>query len=134
MASTHEDRVQFPIAAPNLNQIMSNDDYLKYRGKCKELSEEAVFNDPTLTLVRGHYFCPIWNTEEPHWWTIRKDGTIFDPTKNQFPSKGLGIYTPFNGLVTCSNCGKEIKEEDASFDSNYVFCSNYCHGYFVGIY
>jgi len=107
--------------------------YLKYRGKCKELSEDACFNDPSLKLVRGHYFCPIWNSEEAHWWTEREDGTIFDPTKAQFPSNGLGIYTPFSGIVECSNCGKSLKEEEASFDSNYCFCSYSCHGRFVGI-
>lgn len=109
-------------------------DYTKYRGKCKEMSEEACFHDPTLTLVRGFYYCPIWNSEQPHWWTERTDGSIFDPTAKQFPSAGKGIYTPFNGLVHCSNCGKELKEEDASFDSNYVFCSYKCHGIFVGVY
>jgi hypothetical protein len=108
--------------------------YLKFRGKCKELSEEACSKDPALTLVRGHYWCPIWNSEEQHWWTVRPDGTVFDPTRAQFPSNGVGVYTPFNGLLNCSNCGKEMKEEDASFDSNYCFCSGLCHGRFVGIY
>ena len=37
-------------------------DYLKYRGKCKEMSEALVANNPALRLVRGHYWCPIWNT------------------------------------------------------------------------
>ncbi len=30
-------------------------DYLKYRGKCKEMSEQLCATDPTLTLVRGYY-------------------------------------------------------------------------------
>ncbi|MCA9340047.1 MAG: hypothetical protein KDA17_04005 [Candidatus Saccharibacteria bacterium] len=108
--------------------------YRKYRGKCKEYSEKACAEDPTLTLVRGHYFCPIWGTEEQHWWTARQDGTIYDPTREQFPSKGLGIYTPYVGIVECANCGKEIPEEEASFESRYAFCSNLCHGQFVGVY
>lgn len=108
-------------------------DYLKFRGKCREMSEEACNLDPALTLVRGHYFCPIWGSDEPHWWCVRADGTIHDPTKDQFPSKGLGIYTPFNGFVTCSNCGKELKEENAQFESNYCFCSDACHMRFVGL-
>ena len=33
--------------------------YKKFRGKCKEVCEEACEKDPSLTLVRGHYFCPI---------------------------------------------------------------------------
>lgn len=108
------------------------DDYLKYRGKCKEMSEALIAADPTLTLVRGHYYCPFWG-EQPHWWTVTQDGTINDPTKDQFPSKGDGVYTPFNGLVHCANCGKEMKEEEASFESNYAFCSDSCHMRFVGL-
>lgn len=34
-------------------------DYAKYRGKCKEMSEEAVAQDPSLRLVRGYYHCPF---------------------------------------------------------------------------
>jgi hypothetical protein len=43
-------------------------DYIEFRGRCKELSEKAVAADPSLTLVRGYYFCPIWCIEEQHWW------------------------------------------------------------------
>lgn len=107
--------------------------YKLFRGRCKELSEEACAADPSLTLVRGHYFCPMWNTEEPHWWTTRPDGTIHDPTREQFPSRGMGIYTPFNGMVECANCGKEIAEEEASVEGRYAFCCYRCHGRFVGV-
>ena len=109
------------------------DGYKLFRGRCKELSEEACAADPSLTLVRGHYFCPMWNTEEPHWWTTRPDGTIHDPTREHFPSRGMGIYTPFNGMVECANCGKEIAEEEADIEGRYAFCSCRCHGQFVGV-
>lgn len=108
-------------------------DYTKYRGKCKEFCEAAILADPTLTLVRGHYFCPLWNTQEQHWWTIRPDGSIFDPTKDQFPSRGHGVYTPFSGMVECAECGKEVPEKEASFESRYAFCSYRCHGRFIGL-
>lgn len=108
-------------------------DYEKYRGKCKELSEQACAADPTLVLVRGYYFCPMWNRNEPHWWCIREDGTIYDPSKDQFPSKGLGTYTPFNGMVECAECGKQMTEDEAQFESNYAFCSGRCFGRFVGV-
>lgn len=111
-----------------------NMNYLKYRGKCKEFCEEAVSKDPTLTLVRGHYYCPIWNSNEPHWWTERDDGTIYDPTKDQFPSAGLGSYVKFTGVVECAQCGKLVFEEDARVDGNYAFCSYECHGRFIGIF
>lgn len=103
------------------------------RGKCKEFSEAAVASDPTLTLVRGYYYCPVWG-EQPHWWCKDKDGKIVDPTKDQFPSRGIGEYVEFDGTVKCSCCGKEMKEEDADYDSNYAFCSYECHGRFVGVF
>jgi len=97
------------------------------------LSEAACAEDPTLTIVRGHYFCPLWGTEEPHWWCVDQNGKIFDPSKEQFPSKGCGIYTPFNGRVKCSECGKEMAESEARFHSNYAFCSMRCNMRFVGL-
>lgn len=109
------------------------DNYKRYRGKCKEMAEAAIAADPSLTLVRGHYYCPIWNSDEAHWWTVKPDGTILDPTALQFPSAGHGTYTPFTGVVACSECGKEVKEEEASFESNYCFCSYRCHGRFIGV-
>ena len=109
---------------------MSN--YLKYRGKCKEMSEEAIRIDPTLTLVRGYYHCPIWG-KQPHWWCMKQDGTIYDPAKLQFPSGGLGEYEEFDGFVNCAECDKRIKLEDADVEGNYAFCSYHCHMRFVGL-
>lgn len=108
-------------------------DYLKFRGKCKELSEAECKANPELTLVRGHYYCPIWNTEEPHWWCEDKHGNVIDPSAKQFPSKGLGVYTPFDGRICCAECGGETTEDEAYFDSNYAFCSSNCYGRFVGL-
>lgn len=110
--------------------------YAKYRGKCKQYVDELIASDSSLTAVRGHYYCPVWNTDEPHWWCVDSSGKIIDPTVKQFPSAGLGIYTPFNGICECSNCGKEFEEnnENASFESNYAFCSHICHGQFVGVF
>lgn len=113
------------------NQLI--EDYALFRGKCKEYCEIELKNDPTLKLVRGHYYCPYWG-KQAHWWLIRQDGTIFDPTCRQFPSNGQGEYVEFDGIVHCSECGKEMKEEEAQFESNYCFCSGLCHGKFVGIY
>lgn len=109
--------------------------YLKFRGKCKEMSEALIADDPTLTLVRGHYFCPYWG-EQPHWWTKKQDGTIIDPTREQFPSCGTGIYIEFDGIIPCSNCGKEMREDidDIDYESRYAFCGIKCHGQFVGVF
>ena len=108
-------------------------DYLEFRGRCKELSEAAVSANPELTLVRGHYDCPIWGLQ-PHWWTVRKDGTVHDPSKRQFPSKGIGEYIPFSGIIECANCGKPMMEDEVgSAEGNYAFCSGECHMRFVGL-
>ncbi|WP_414039440.1 hypothetical protein ACJU26_09625 [Acidithiobacillus sp. M4-SHS-6] len=109
------------------------ENYKQYRGKCRELAEEACANNPELKLVRGHYWCPIWNREEPHWWCTDGSGKIVDPSARQFPSAGLGIYTPFNELVACAECGKSVQEHEATFESNYAFCSTRCLMRFVGL-
>ena len=108
--------------------------YKEFRGRCKELSEAAVADDPTLRLVRGHYFCPLWCSDEPHWWCVRPDGSIHDPSARQFPSNGNGVYTEFDGMCECANCGKSVPEADATFDSRYAFCSYECNGRFVGVF
>jgi hypothetical protein len=108
-------------------------DYEKYRGKCKEMSEALVASDVTLTLVRGYYHCPIWG-EQAHWWAKKPDGTIIDPSKDQFPSRGIGEYVEFDGTVECAECGKVIPEEEADIEGNYAFCSYRCHGRFVGVF
>ena len=105
------------------------------RGKCKELSEEAVKNDHSLRLVRGYYYCWEWG-KQPHWWTERPDGSVYDPTSSQFPSLGLGTYEELGEFVQCSECGKEIREEDGIIGGNghYIFCSGRCYGRCVGVY
>jgi hypothetical protein len=112
---------------------MNYDDYMKFRGRCKELAEAEIAKDPTLTLVRGHYECPIWGLQQ-HWWTIRPDGTVFDPSARQFPSGGMGLYLPFDGTLSCANCGQDITEDDAwRLEGRYGYCSYTCYGQFVGV-
>lgn len=103
------------------------------RGRCKELCDAAVAADPSLTLVRGHYHCWHWG-KQPHWWTVRPDGTVFDPTAAQFPSLGRGDYVPFDGFVECAECHKVVAEDKADIEGNYAFCSYVCHGRFVGVF
>lgn len=111
----------------------ASSNYAKYRGKCKQFSEAAVAADPTLRLAKGWYVCPVWGREE-HWWTVRADGSIFDPTKDQYPSRGQGNYEEFAGFYDCAQCGKKVAEADAVADSRYVFCSYECNGKFVGVF
>lgn len=116
---------------PPQGQQMS--DYLKYRGKCKKMVDELVADNPTLTAVRGHYWCPIWNRDEPHWWAVDEKGNIHDPTKRQFPSKGTGTYTPFDGRIICAECGTETTEDEMIIMGNYAVCSDRCALRLVGL-
>ena len=59
-------------------------------------------------------------------------GVIVDPTKNQFPSKGVGDYIEFDGTVECEYCGKRVDEEDAYFVDHHCYCSGPCYGHDVG--
>jgi hypothetical protein len=106
-------------------------DYKLYRGKCYEYAAAAAAADPSLTLVRGHYVCPLWG-RQPHWW-CQRGGEIIDPTAKQFPSKGIGEYIPFDGMVECEVCGKIIPESEAMFAGRYPVCSSRCYGDLVGV-
>ena len=98
-------------------------DYLQFRGKCKELSETERRADPSLRLVRGFYHCPLWG-KQAHWWCVRTDGTIVDPTVKQFPTAGVGAeYEEFDGNIECEYCHKSVPEVDAYGVYNHVYCS-----------
>lgn len=99
----------------------------------KEMAEEAVKKDPSLRLAKGWYICPRWGRQE-HWWTVRKDGTINDPTKDQFPSKGTGEYEEFNGYYLCEQCGKQISEGECISAGRFVVCSENCYRRLVGVW
>jgi hypothetical protein len=87
-------------------------------GQCKKICEEMNKVFPELKLIRGHYFCPIWE-ERGHWWLVNHNNDIIDPTAIQFPSKGEGLYIPWDESQAeptgkCPNCGELI------FDGRYV--------------
>lgn len=107
--------------------------YAAYRGKCREYCERAIKQDPSLTIVRGYYYEPIWGTIENHWWCVQSDGSIYDPTKDQFPSRGNGHYEEFNGFYSCEQCGEEVAEADMIPCGNYPCCSNKCAMRLVGL-
>lgn len=100
------------------------------RGKCKEVSEAACANDPTLALVRGWYDDPIWGSQE-HWWCERHDGTIVDLTARQFPVPGItALYRRFEGVYPCAECGVDVPE--ANLVEGHC-CSGRCFGRMVGV-
>jgi len=110
--------------------ILSN--YAKYRGKCKEMVDDLCSKDSTLTPVRGHHYCWCFG-KQAHWWATKPDGTIVDPTVNQFPKPHIGEYVPFDGIVECEQCQKLVPEHDASFYGRYAFCSSHCQLQFLGV-
>lgn len=119
-------------------EVAPSDYYKTFRGRCKQYCEAEIRLDPTLTLVRGHIFVSAWPSEpvQPHWWCKRADGTVLDPTWYQFPfteAPSAQLYTEFDGRVSCAECGKEMDESGARFESNYAFCSSRCYGRFVGL-
>jgi hypothetical protein len=106
--------------------------YLKYRGRCREMSEALVKKYPALRLVRGWYYCPLWG-KQAHWWTVTPKGKIIDPTKDQFPSGGCGDYVEYDGMVECAQCGRKMPETEAKFNGRFAFCKNTkCEGQFIG--
>lgn len=111
---------------------MTDSNYLKYRGKCRWFAEAACQSDPTLTLVRGYYHCPLWG-KQPHWWCTRPDGTIVDPSVKQFPTQGVGAeYEEFDGTIECEHCHKEVKESEAYFYGHHAYCDYACFGHDIG--
>lgn len=101
-------------------------------GTCREVTEAMAVAFPELTRVRGHYYCFAWG-ERAHWWLVDPAGEIVDPTATQFPSKGRGVYIPWEEgdqepTGMCPNCGGNVYDGDAccsdKCDVEYVaFCT-----------
>lgn len=92
-------------------------------GNCKGATALMVEAFPDLRRARGHYYCPAWGPRE-HWWCVREDGEIVDPTAGQFPSKGHGHYEEWDSSQPeptgkCPECGAY------AYDGN-TFCSDGC--------
>lgn len=92
-------------------------------GKCSEVTLSMVNAFPELRRVRGWYYCIIWG-ERMHWWCVAPNGEIIDPTAEQFPSKGSGVYVEHEEgqpLPTgkCPNCGEYCYNYDP-------ICSEHC--------
>lgn len=85
-------------------------------GKCAEITEAFAKAFPELRRVRGHYHCPHWG-ERDHWWLVAPDGSIVDPTRAQFPSRGIGEYVEWiegtkEPTGMCPNCGGPCYDGD----------------------
>lgn len=88
------------------------------RAKCQDYSEGLAKAFPELKAVSG-FFCavePEPDDRQPgaeHWWCVHDDGTIYDPTVEQF-GVTTGIYVPWRRdfhhvrIGCCMACGMEI--------------------------
>lgn len=104
------------------------DNVTKTYGQCAEVTQQMADAFPELTRVRGHYYCIVWG-ERAHWWLVDSDGTIVDPTADQFPTKGTGHYEPWvegsaEPTGMCPNCGEYC------YDGDYL-CSKDCEVAYV---
>jgi len=98
------------------------------QGACREVTEYMQKEFPHLRRVRGHYYCSTWGERE-HWWLEDGQGNVIDPTRNQFPSRGLGQYVEWRDdspepTGQCINCGSYC------YDGETVCCNN-CHDEFM---
>lgn len=48
------------------NDLITETDYMKYRGKCKEMAQALCEQHSGWTLERGYYLCPFWG-KQAHW-------------------------------------------------------------------
>ncbi len=99
-------------------------------GKCKEACTEMKESFPELVIVKGHVFC-AWG-QRGHRWLVDEEGTILDPTAEQFPC--IFTYeewqpgTPVR-VGKCMECGDEIWEPLKSLDADpghRTVCSEAC--------
>lgn len=103
-------------------------------GACHAATAEMKEAFPELTVVRGYVYC-AWG-KRGHLWLTTDDGTIVDPTAEQFP--GVFEYEPWVPgsevrIGTCMNCGDEIWESFQSLDDvvEKDICSAGCYDAFA---
>lgn len=101
------------------------------RGTCERAAQELAHEDSSLRVVRGWYIDAQWGRQE-HWWCERPNGTILDPTVEQFPTghvPALREYQEYQGVHSCPGCGAPVVTEDSSSG----FCCGPCLGGTVGV-
>ena len=96
----------------NKYRVWIDENVAQSLGLCKTHCESMMLVFPELKIVRGHYICMIWGERE-HWWLLDEDGAVVDPTAQQFPSKGGGVYLLWiegerEPTGRCANCGQYV--------------------------
>ena len=84
------------------------------RGRCSSAVEAMIQAFQELRRVRGHYIIAYGDGVHrcPHWWCETPDGTVVDPTKEQFDYQ-QGRYEEYTGpdpLGKCMWCGEYVWE------------------------
>lgn len=95
-------------------------------GKCVAAVDAMHQEFPELRKVRGHVETP-WG-RRGHWWLEASDGSIIDPTAEQFPA--IWSYDEFKDgdevrLGSCMNCGVELWGQPEEYGK--CICSQECH-------
>jgi hypothetical protein len=81
---------------------------------CGTFTRQMAQRFPELTRVPGFYLAPGGASHGEHWWLEAPDGSIVDPTADQWPSCGTGTYVrydPTKHLLpkgTCPYCGTSV--------------------------
>lgn len=111
--------------APWMRDTISRADLVRH--KCQQFCEKFVQKFPHLSRQPGF----VGSSE--HWWLIDSDGTIVDPTGEQFGNVPKTRYIRYNPhrhkvhLFNCRDCGTEVFDLIENAD-NYIdgFCSEEC--------
>jgi hypothetical protein len=81
-------------------------------GSCGHFTKIFAERFKELTRVPGFYFAPGGKSSHgEHWWLTDPKGNIVDPTADQFPSQGNGVYVAYDPKVhkvakgRCPGCG-----------------------------
>jgi hypothetical protein len=104
------------------------------RHMCQGRSKAMCEAFPELRRVRGIYHC-LAGDRVQHWWCEAPDGTVVDPTAQQFLSQGDGRYEELSDeyiadhfpIGKCPNCGEHIYKGDYSTS----FCTKDCADSYV---
>jgi hypothetical protein len=99
-------------------------------GWCQFAATKMAKQFPELRLARGWYGTP--QRKSAHWWCVAVDGTIVDPTGEQFKERGLfDRYIELDvNAIACTGCTSTVAESDPSFYvvADSPFCSKTCAG------
>lgn len=113
----------------------------RQKNACYSATHDIAKEFPELKLCRGwaHYKYDLswqkgYECWDQHWWCEAPDGTIVDPTNEQWLDERGGVVTgyekydvKFHGpepIGKCMGCGSIIYPED--YDGSTSFCSKDC--------